>query len=159
MQTQTQKMPFEYPTQEAYFEQFIMPNFAVEISARPMDECEIKLPPDYERGSLDLRKHYQIEIKDKISGIKTTVEKELRKEFMLYVLETPTSMRMNPLEWVLRQRSRFDNKTIVTYIRRPERDHSIVTRFLRPNEKPKHAAELRIFITLIWIGAGLCKNR
>jgi len=148
--------PFEFKTPEEYYEEFFKPNFTFDITTRPIDESEIVTPKAYQNGNLDLRKHYKTKIKDKVSGKSVVVDNLLRERFKIYALETPSERRMNPLEYVLRQRSRFDGKTETFSIRRePE---SMVIRFLKPNEKPKHAPELYIYITFHWVGAGLCHS-
>jgi len=156
LMTKTEKQPLEYETPEEYYEQFFKRNFTFEITTRPMDEAEIITPKEYENGSLYLPQHYKTKIKDKVSKKTVTVDDLLRERFKNYALETPTERRMTPLEYVLRQRSRFDGKTETFSIRRePE---SMVIRFLKPNEKPKHAPELYIYITFYWVGAGLCRS-
>jgi len=148
--------PFGYETPEKYYEQFFKRNFTFEITTRPMDEAEIIAPKEYENGSLDLAQHYKTKIKDKVSKKTVIVDDLLRERFKIFTLETPTERRMTPLEYVLRQKSRFDGKTETFSIRRePE---SAVIRFLKPNEKPKHAPELYIYITFYWVGAGLCRS-
>jgi len=155
MTQQIQKTQFEYETQEQYYEEFVKRNFTFEIDIRPIDEAEVKTPKEYNNGSLDLPKHYNMIIKDKVSGKKVTVDKLLRERFKLFVLETQRERKMNPLEYVLRQRTRFDGKTEVFSIRRPKENSNIITRFLKPNEKASYAPELYIYITLYWIGCGL----
>ena len=156
--TQIQKTQFEYETPEQYYEEFVKRNFTFEIDTRPYNEAEITTPKEYNDGNLDLPKHYNTIIKDKISGKKVTVDKLLRERFKLFVLETPTERRMNPLEYVLRQKARFDNKTEVFSIRRPKENPNIVTRFLKPNEKANYTPELYVYVTLHWVGCGLCHS-
>jgi len=156
LMTKTEKQPFEYETPEEYYEQFFKRNFTFEIDTRPIGEAEIIAPKEYENGSLDLPKHYKLKVKDKISKKVVIIDNKLRERFKTYALETPTERRMTPLEYVLRQKSRFDGKTEVFSIRRePER---AIIRFLKPNEKPRHEPELYIYITFHWVGAGLCHS-
>ena len=156
LMAKTEKQPFEYETPEKYYEEFFKRNFTFDITTRPMDEAEIIAPKEYENGNLDLPKHYKTKIKDKVSKKTVIVDDLLRERFKIFALETPTERRMTPLEHVLRQKSRFDGKTETFSIRRePE---SMVIRFLKPNEKPKHAPELYIYITFHWVGAGLCHS-
>jgi len=150
------EQPFEYKTPIEYYEKFFKTNFTFDITTRPMDEAEIIAPKEYENGSLDLPKHYKMKVKDKISKKVAIIDNELRERFKTYALETPTERRMTPLEYVLRQKSRFDGKTEVFSIKRePER---AIIRFLKPNEKPRHEPELYIYITFHWVGAGLCHS-
>jgi len=150
------EQPFKYQTPEEYYEKFFKRNFTFDITTRPMDEAEIIVPKEYENGSLDLPKHYKTKIKDKVSKKTVIVDDLLRERFKTYALETPSERRMNPLQYALRQKSRFDGKTEVFSIRRES--ESMVIRFLKPNEKPKHAPELYIYITFHWIGCGLCRS-
>ena len=155
--TKTEKL-FEYKTPEEYYERFIKPNFTFEIDTRPYGEAEIISSKDYENGNLDLPKHYKTKIKDKISKKAVTVDDLLRERFKIYTLETPSNMRMDNLEWIFRQISRFDNKAETFTIERPRENPNVVTRFLKPNERTKYAPQLYIYVTLHWVGCGLCHS-
>jgi len=156
LSTTKTEQPFEYKTSEEYYEEFFKRNFTFDITTRPMDEAEIIVPKEYEDGSLELAQHYKTKIKDKVSKKTVIVDDLLRERFKTYALETPSEWRINPLQYALRQKSRFDGKTEVFSIRRES--ESMVIRFLKPNEKPKHAPELYIYITFHWVGVGLCHS-
>jgi len=153
--TQIQKTQFEYETPEQYYEEFVKRNFTFEIDLKPYNEAKIIPSKDYENRSLNLAKHYKTKVKDDVSKKTVIVDDLLRERFKMFALETLTERRMTTIEYILRQKARFDNKTEVFSITRPKQYENVITRFLKPNEKAKYARELYIYITLVWIGCGL----
>jgi hypothetical protein len=85
-----------------------------------IDDVEIDSSKSAQDGRLDLDAFLRVRVKDKVEGHSIVVGDEVKKFIEKSALETPANMHLSEVEFVRRQKWRFDGALIVATIPRPK---------------------------------------
>jgi len=91
-----------------------------------LDDVEIENPHAVEKGKLDLDACMNVRIRDKLEYQMVRVGDEVEKYLLGSALETPKNMNLSVVEFIRRQKWRFDHMTITVTLERPNQKAFLV---------------------------------